>query len=77
MVGHSFSAALVLKATYGYSIEKSLAQPDPLVTEAEDTVKMMAQAIQPGRWLVDTLPFCKCLHSLLYPYHQRLLTKNS
>ena len=46
--------AIILKITYGYSIEPS--GSDPLVTLADNALDQFSQAAVSGKWLVDILP---------------------
>lgn len=61
------AGAIILKVTYGYSAETT--QPDPLLQETEDTLKLFMLALKPAKWIVDTLPFCKSLLRKLSDKH--------
>lgn len=49
--------AVILKLTYGYTIDTT--KRDPLVDVAEKALDQFSRAIIPGAWLVDVLPICK------------------
>ncbi|KAL4931680.1 cytochrome P450 [Aspergillus undulatus] len=51
------SCAVILKMTYGYTVEPR--GDDPLVDLAEKAVDQICQAMLPGTWLVDYLPILK------------------
>ena len=51
------AGAIALKLSHGYSVEPT--GTDPLVHLVESAAKEFYIATVPGRWLVDSLPFCK------------------
>ncbi|KAI0535326.1 cytochrome protein [Xylaria digitata] len=51
------SAAIILKMTYGYTVEPH--KPDPLVELADVSMAQFALATTPGTWLVDVFPALK------------------
>ncbi|KAJ3539528.1 hypothetical protein NM208_g5454 [Fusarium decemcellulare] len=53
------ASAIILRITYGYSIEPHKA--DPLVDLIEGMMDNWSRAVVPGTWLVDVLPFLKHL----------------
>jgi hypothetical protein len=50
------AGAIILKVTYGYTIEPH--KEDPLVNLIEEAVMQFSLAAAPGAWLVDTIPAC-------------------
>lgn len=56
---YSETGAIILKSTYGYSIERN--QADPLVDLIETMLTNVTQAAEPLRWLVDTFPLLRYL----------------
>lgn len=52
---------MILRITYGYRAEAH--GRDPLVELAGKTMQTFAEATVPGKWLVDILPFRKCLQA--------------
>ena len=50
------TGCVILKIIYGYDTSRH--KRDPLVDMAETTVAQFAEASVPGRWAVDTFPFC-------------------
>ncbi|KAL6698552.1 cytochrome P450 [Trichoderma pleuroticola] len=48
------AAAIILKVTYGYSVE--LYKPDPLVKLIEQVTTETSESLTPLRWAVDTFP---------------------
>ncbi|KZP19015.1 cytochrome P450 [Athelia psychrophila] len=54
-VRHQIGAA-ILDIAYGI---KALPENDPLIEMVEDTISMTLQALVPGRFLVDTIPWLK------------------
>ncbi|PIG79207.1 O-methylsterigmatocystin oxidoreductase [Aspergillus arachidicola] len=55
------TGAVILKITYGYTIEPH--ERDPLVDLADDAVGKFSLAMVPGAWLVDSIPILKHLPS--------------
>jgi len=53
------AGSVILKITYGYNTASH--GHDPFVDLAADTMVQFAAATVPGRWMVDVLPFCKCI----------------
>lgn len=51
---HSLAAAIILKITYGYSIERT--KTDPLVTVVEHAMDNLSLAFVPLSWAVDAVP---------------------
>lgn len=51
---HSVVGAIIIKLTYGYTIDTK--KPDRLIEIAEKALGQFALAIVPGAWLVDTIP---------------------
>ncbi|RWA07492.1 hypothetical protein EKO27_g7615 [Xylaria grammica] len=51
------AAAIILKATYGYTVEPH--KPDPLVELADTSMAQFSAAITPGAWPVDVFPALK------------------
>lgn len=49
------AGGIILNIAYGYTIEPH--KPDPLVDLAHDALAPFSIAAQPGRWMVDILPF--------------------
>ncbi|KAF2667371.1 putative cytochrome P450 [Microthyrium microscopicum] len=52
---------VILKLVYGYNIEHHT--NDALVSLADRTMQQFTLAIVPGAWIVDILPFLRCLPS--------------
>jgi hypothetical protein len=51
------AGSVILKITYGYT---TVARgKDPLVDLARRTLDQFTEAVVPGKWMVDILPFCK------------------
>ena len=48
--------AVILKIAYGYTIDQT--RLDPLVDLAENAMARFSLATQPGKWIVDIIPFC-------------------
>ncbi|KAF9887204.1 hypothetical protein FE257_010458 [Aspergillus nanangensis] len=61
LVGHArkLAGALILKITYGYSIEPH--GKDPLVDIADEALEQFSLSARPGTWIVDFAPFLKHL----------------
>lgn len=55
--GHREAGSVILKITYGYTAKSH--GPDPFVDLAGATMKGFAEAVIPGKWMVDIFPFCK------------------
>ncbi|EIT81129.1 cytochrome protein [Aspergillus oryzae 3.042] len=55
------TGAVILKITYGYTVEPH--GRDPLVDLAEDAVGKFSLAMVPGAWLVDSIPILRHLPS--------------
>lgn len=53
------AAAIILKITYGYEIERN--GKDPLVQLIEHTMDNLSQAFVPLSWLLDAVPAIECL----------------
>ncbi|KFY34347.1 hypothetical protein V494_06846 [Pseudogymnoascus sp. VKM F-4513 (FW-928)] len=53
------AGTVILKITYGYTAESH--GPDPLIDLAGLTMKGFAEAIVPGKWMVDIMPFLRYL----------------
>lgn len=53
------AGAIILKITYGYTIESD--KPDPLVEYVEQALVQFSKASDRGVWLVDVLPILKHL----------------
>ena len=53
------AGSVILKITYGYNTTSH--GHDPFVDLATDTMVQFAAATVPGRWMVDVLPFRKCI----------------
>jgi hypothetical protein len=51
------AGSVILKITYGYTAVAH--GNDPFVDLAGKTMEQFAEATVPGKWMVDTLPFCK------------------
>lgn len=58
-MGCRLAAAIVLKITYGYSIERK--GQDPLVELIEHAMENLSQAFVPLAWAVDSVPAIKYL----------------
>jgi hypothetical protein len=51
------AGSVILKITYGYT---TVARGnDPLLDLARKTLDQFTEAVVPGKWMVDILPFCK------------------
>lgn len=53
------TGAVILKIAYGYNAEPI--KNDPLIDMAGDAMNKFGRAAVPGAFLVDVLPFCKCI----------------
>jgi hypothetical protein len=51
------AGSVILKITYGYTT--AARGNDPLVDLAKKTLDQFTEAVVPGKWMVDILPFCK------------------
>ncbi|KAF2197060.1 cytochrome P450 [Delitschia confertaspora ATCC 74209] len=51
------AAELILKTTYGYDVEPH--KNDPLVELVDEAMANFSEALVPGRWAVDILPFLR------------------
>jgi hypothetical protein len=51
------AGSVILKITYGYTT--AARGNDPLVDLARKTLDQFTEAVVPGKWMVDILPFCK------------------
>jgi len=56
---HSSVAAILLKMSYGYTVERD--KKDPLLTLIDNAAEEFYIATSPGAWLVDTFPICSSL----------------
>lgn len=54
-----YSGAIILKITYGYTIDPI--GTDHLVALVDEVDSIFSESAQPGRWLVDTIPACEML----------------
>ncbi|EJC98990.1 cytochrome P450 [Fomitiporia mediterranea MF3/22] len=54
---HSEAGAIILKMSYGYTIDCH--GRDPLIDIADDAARQFSLAAVPGTWLVDLLPYLK------------------
>lgn len=52
------AGAIILNISYGYNVEPE--EADPLVDLADEALAQFSTAAQPGRWMVDILPFRGC-----------------
>ncbi|KAG8158576.1 hypothetical protein KVR01_011698 [Diaporthe batatas] len=59
----TLAAAIILKITYGYSIDRN--KPDPLVTLIEHAMDNLSLAFVPLSWAIDTIPAIERLPSWL------------
>ncbi|KAK0444635.1 cytochrome P450 [Desarmillaria tabescens] len=55
------SAAVIMKVAYGYTVTEN----DDFIGVAEESARISAQALTPGRWLVDYYPIVRFLPSWL------------
>ena len=55
------AGAIILKITYGYTIEAGKA--DPLVDLADKALDQLTRAFVPGAWLVDYIPICEFIRT--------------
>jgi hypothetical protein len=60
------AGSVILKITYGYTT--AARGNDPLVDLARKTLDQFTEAVVPGKWMVDILPFCKCSLSIAIFY---------
>ncbi|KAI1360360.1 cytochrome protein [Xylaria arbuscula] len=51
------STAIILKLVYGYTVEPH--KPDPLVHLVDQAMEQFSSAVDPGTWLVDSIPALK------------------
>lgn len=58
---HALSS-IFLGVVYGYEV---LPENDPFVKLAEDTAILTSQAVRPGTFLVNIIPWCKCAVALV------------
>jgi len=49
-------ASLLLAVVYGYTVQD---RQDPIVRDAEEMIRYFCMTIEPGAYLVDSLPFRK------------------
>ena len=52
---HRTTGSVILKLSHGYTTTKT--GQDPLVQLADDALSEFSVAAQPGKWMVDMLPF--------------------
>jgi hypothetical protein len=52
----SNAGAVILKITYGWTV---ISNDDPLVLFMEEALRIGAESVQPGRWLVEILPLLR------------------
>lgn len=55
--------AIILKLTYGYTIDTT--KRDPLVDVAEKALEQFSLAVVPGAWLVDIIPIRESIQTKL------------
>ena len=58
---HRTTGSVILKLSHGYTTTK-IGQ-DPLVQLADDALSEFSVAAQPGKWMVDMMPFRTFLSS--------------
>ncbi|GAW21489.1 hypothetical protein ANO14919_110100 [Xylariales sp. No.14919] len=68
------AAAIILKATYGYTVEPH--KPDPLVELADTSMAQFSAAITPGAWPVDVFPALKHVLDFVPGYGWKKLVRS-
>lgn len=77
LYGASHAGSLPLKLAYDYEVD---ARGDPLIQKVEESMAVLAQIMIPGRFLVNSYPFCEYLpldigqrlsseHTLTFRHH--------
>ena len=50
------TGAIILSISFGYTIDHD--KLDPLVTLSDQVLAEASEAFNPGKWIVDFVPFC-------------------
>jgi hypothetical protein len=53
------AGGIILKLAYGYDTREN---NDPFVERADSAVEQFSKSTEPGAFVVDIIPWCKCIH---------------